>query len=78
MVSSNWISQGTKQARKDDRWFRDVTKNCIKQLRNGINTYCFSYEQVEYIKERTPKLKVIEIFEEEDGIYNLFYRGRVQ
>ena len=75
MVSQNWITQGVEKARPNNRWFKHITNDCVKQLKKGIDTYCFSLEQVEHIKSKTPKIRMVCSYVKEDGIYYLLYKG---
>jgi len=78
MVTQNWVSQTYGKAKANNRWFKQVVKDCIKQLRKGINTYCFSYEQLMYIKEKTPNIKIFVNYKKDDGIYYIDYKGVIR
>ena len=52
-------------------YFRQVVRDCIRELKHYGHSYCFTEDQVECIKEELPQVMVNEI----DGMFSLNYSG---
>ena len=66
----------TKKAKKSDFWFKQLTRECIKDLNNGMKTHCFNQEQTEYI---VGKLKgKYELTVKKDNDFDVYFIERIK
>ena len=49
-------------------YFKQVVRDAIVELKGKGHSYCFSQEQVDYIKKEIPSLEYTRI----DGVYRLY------
>lgn len=58
------------KARKGNTYFKQVVRSCVSDIKKGYVGYCFSYEQLQVIKEKLQGvIDIKQEYCEEDGVY---------
>lgn len=60
----------TERAKPNNSWFNQVVRDCVSDIKKGYVGYCFSYEQLQVVKEKLQGvIDIKQEYCEEDGVY---------